>query len=254
MARRSAKQPEPPEDSALKAGASAFVGVVLRNPMLVGGSTAFLVALSFVSANALWYQPHAHSGAFFSTRGFSGDWPVIEEPDTTITIERPEPAAAVVPTPRPDPRIEKAQTVLKSLNFYAGEVDGLSGPNTRKAIENYQSKTGMAVTGLVDDALLEQLGASPVTSGITPSTAPRGLVQDVSARIAPDVPIPPDQRVLRIQAGLKAFGNDAIKVDGVAGAQTKAAILEFQGLFDLPKTGEPDEHVYAKMKEIGLTN
>lgn len=63
-----------------------------------------------------------------------------------------------------------------------------------------------------------------------------------------------DARILRIQAGLKAFGNDDMKLDGVVGARTRAAIKEFQSLFGLPETGEPDEAVYAKMREIGLTN
>ena len=63
-----------------------------------------------------------------------------------------------------------------------------------------------------------------------------------------------DARIVKIQAGLKAFGNDGIQLDGVVGAQTSAAIREFQSLFGLPVTGAPDEAVYAKMREIGLTN
>ena len=57
-------------DWSLRDGASAMLGLIARNPTLVGGTTAFLVALSFVSSNALWYQPHAHSGAFFATRDY----------------------------------------------------------------------------------------------------------------------------------------------------------------------------------------
>jgi peptidoglycan hydrolase-like protein with peptidoglycan-binding domain len=53
---------------------------------------------------------------------------------------------------------------------------------------------------------------------------------------------------------LKAFGNDGMEVDGVMGSKTKSAIREFQSLFGLPVTGEPDEALYAKMREIGLTN
>jgi peptidoglycan hydrolase-like protein with peptidoglycan-binding domain len=64
----------------------------------------------------------------------------------------------------------------------------------------------------------------------------------------------PDARIIKIQAGLKAFGIDVMQLDGVVGARTKAAIKEFQSLFGLPETGEPDEVVYAKMREIGLTN
>jgi peptidoglycan hydrolase-like protein with peptidoglycan-binding domain len=59
---------------------------------------------------------------------------------------------------------------------------------------------------------------------------------------------------MKIQAGLKAFGNDKIEIDGVMGNRTRAAIREFQSLFGLPVTGEPSEEVYAKMREIGLTN
>ena len=46
--------------------------------------------------------------------------------------------------------------------------------------------------------------------------------------------------VQKIQAGLKAFGNDGMEIDGVIGAKTRAAIREFQSLFGLPVTGEPD--------------
>ena len=45
-----------------------------------------------------------------------------------------------------------------------------------------------------------------------------------------------------------------MKVDGVIGARTRSAIREFQSLFGLPVTGEPDATLYAKMREIGLTN
>ena len=62
---RSAKRPEkaPRRGDTAQAAAIALGGFVSRNPILVGGSTAFLVALFYVSANALWYQPYAHSGA-----------------------------------------------------------------------------------------------------------------------------------------------------------------------------------------------
>ena len=61
-----------------------------------------------------------------------------------------------------------------------------------------------------------------------------------------------DERIAKVQAGLKEFGNDAIEIDGVMGARTEAAIREFQSLFGLAETGEADQAVYAKMKEIGL--
>ena len=240
------------EASPVRDAAAAVSGMIARNPVLVGGTTAFLVALSFVSANALWYQPHAHSGAFFATRDFSGHFQRPTDPtETTILIERPEPR----PQPKGDPKIEQVQSILRDLNFYAGTVDGIPGPNTRKAIESYQAKMGLAVTGTVDDLLLDQLGAVSTTAGIIPTPAPRDeLAERIDAKFPKPAMASADERIIRIQAGLKAFGNEDIQMDGVLGARTKSAILEFQSLFGLPETGEPNEQVYAKMKEIGLTN
>jgi peptidoglycan hydrolase-like protein with peptidoglycan-binding domain len=36
------------------------------------------------------------------------------------------------------------------------------------------------------------------------------------------------------------------------GAQTQAAIREFQSLFGLPVTGQIDDRLVAKMEEVGL--
>jgi peptidoglycan hydrolase-like protein with peptidoglycan-binding domain len=271
---RSAKQLEEQEPWSLADGVTTVLGLIARNPTLVGGSTAFLVALSFVSANALWYQPHAHSGAFFATRDFlrPGEPEPAGLPDeTTILIERPAEPRQVVG----DPTVKEVQETLRDLNFYGGEVDGLFGPNTRDAIEAYQAKMGMAVTGAVDDSLLDQLGTSSVTPAVLPSPAPREAVaekavaekpvaekavvrtepadnDDAEEAVARPVSLTRDERIARVQAGLKEFGNEAIEVDGVMGARTSAAIREFQSLFGLKVTGEADQAVYAKMKEIGL--
>jgi len=251
---RSAKRPErraPARRTPLGSGAVALGGLVAANPVLVGGSTAFLVTLFYVSANALWYQPFPHTGAFFATRGiehFQGA--VTDEPETTINIERPAPP----PVPKSDPVVQQVQEILKSLGFYSGTVDGLQGPNTQKAVDAYRRKMGLAAGG-IDDALLEQLGAAPTTAAV-PHPTPRDEVPTGQATAATTAPAQPgvDARIVKIQAGLKAFGNDDIKLDGVVGSRTKAAIKEFQALFGLPETGEPDEVVYTKMREIGLTN
>jgi peptidoglycan hydrolase-like protein with peptidoglycan-binding domain len=257
---RSAKRPKKPAHMALLGnGAAAIGGAISRNPMLVGGTTAFLVALSFVSANALWYQPHFHSGAFFSTRNLDNtyvapdleaDMPRLEEePETTIRIDR---APNHVPQPKPDPVVEQVQGILRDLDFYAGTVDGIAGPNTRAAIANYRKKVGLPASDAIDDELLTQLGTQPTTAAIAapPAPAPR----QTDGQTETTRPHASDPLIIKIQAGLKAFGNDGIEIDGVMGSKTKSAIREFQSLFGLPVTGEPDEALYAKMREIGLTN
>jgi peptidoglycan hydrolase-like protein with peptidoglycan-binding domain len=247
---RSAKQARKAvgRSRALHGGAAALGGLISRNPVVVGGSTAFLVALLYVSANALWYQPHAHPGAFFATRDLDATgWPGQEAgSETTIHLVRPEEA----PRPKGDPQVEHTQAVLKELNFYDGAVDGLAGPNTTRAIEEYRRKMGLTVTGGIDAELLEMLGTSSTTAGIAPTPAPRESVLPASQTVT----AAPEDMVVRIQAGLKAFGNDDMEIDGVIGSRTQAALREFQSLFGLPETGKPDQAVYAKMKEIGLTN
>lgn len=248
---RSAKQRKAVKrrGSFLKGGAVAVGTMISDNPIMVGGSTAFLVTFFFVSANALWYQPFPHADAFFSTRSIQGFLPPrIDEPETTINIERPQ--APAVQTAG-DPTVKRVQGILRDLNFYSGTVDGIEGPNTHKAIETYQRKVGLSPTGRIDGVLLDQLGAAP--NPAVPQPAPRGDVTNAIQSAAAAAPST-DARIVKIQAGLKAFGNDAIQLDGVVGAQTSAAIREFQSLFGLPQTGQPEDAVYAKMREIGLTD
>ncbi|TPN83109.1 peptidoglycan-binding protein [Mesorhizobium sp. CU2] len=261
---RSAKRPKvvEPERGVLAEGAVAVGQLIASNPVLVGGSTAFLVTLFYVSANALWYQPFPHTGAFFATRSIE-NFPhtVSNEPETTINIVRQAPAQPAV---KPDPVVQQVQGILKDLNFYDGTVDGLTGPATRKAIQAYQLKVGLPSSGEIDTALLDQLGARQTTAAI-PHPAPRPADTTAAVPSAKPAVIPvsapadgatqsPDARIVKIQAGLKAFGNDDMQLDGKVGARTKSAIKEFQALFGLPETGEPDEAVYVKMREIGLTN
>ena len=154
--------------------------------------------------------------------------------------------------------MQRVQGVLKDIGYYDGTVDGLTGPATRKAIEAYRQKMGLPVSGNIDEALLDQLGIAATTASVVPQPAPRDEVAWIIGNQAGTAPVPGQQkldaRIVKIQAGLRAFGNNDIKTDGVIGGRTKAAIREFQSLFGLPETGEPDEAVYAKMREIGLTN
>lgn len=272
---------------------------VARSPVMVGGTTAFLVAMGFVAANALWYQPHFHSSAFFETRTSVRLIPEAELPPQAPAV-RAEPAPAprpvaseaaaemqpapetVIPQPQPvvrtsagDPDVLAVQRLLAELNLYSGEIDGLSGPQTTKAVENYRRIVGLG-SGGIDQALTDQLGltrarmpettASIVAPALpaTVNTLPTQVSAPAAAAPAPAASQPPvqqvaaaavpDPKIVRVQAGLRAFGNDGIELDGRVGARTRSAIKEFQSLFGLPETGEADAATYDKMREIGLTD
>ena len=244
------------QDGVFVQGMQALGDFVSHNPVLVGGSTAFLIALSFVSANALWYQPHAHTAPLFSTRSFDSFAPVARpkpaESGTTIRLDR---TGLPVPQARPsgnarnsapsDSQLQAVQAVLKQLGFYQGDVDGLTGPATSNAIAAYQRKIGLTATGQVDKDVLKELGLADITGSVSPM--PEKAVQSAAPQ-----KLDPAQLLTRIQLGLKAFGNQGIDADGRMGAKTRAGIKEFQALFGLPQTGEADETVYLKMKAEGL--
>jgi len=251
---RSAKQVkrQAARRGAVGTGATALGNALARNPMLTGGSTAFLVATTFVAANALWYQPHAHRGAFFATRDYARPQevgPALTEPETTFVIERPR-----IPQPAGDPTVAKVQEILAGLKLYEGPLDGLSGPATARAIERYRTTVGLPQNVAIDQELLLQLGLLPTTSGISP--APRPTPKEVAPATVPTAEAAngakASERVRAIQAGLRAFGNDSVDVDGLVGPKTRSGIRDFQSAQGLAQTGEPDDAVYARLRKLGL--
>jgi len=250
-ARKQPAKPAPVADSMMRRAASAGGAALARNPVMVGSTTAFLIALFFVSANAMWYQPHFHKGAFFPTRDL---------PQSTLPLE-PEPpiedeAASVTPAEPQDPIVHQVQVVLKDLKLYRGPLDGSLGQETADAITTYQKIVGQAETGEIDNALLNQLGVETSTASIAPAQEPSDPAARAHAAVAanPASGLPESERISRIQAGLRAFGNESVDIDGMVGTKTRNAIREFQSLFGMQVNGEPDEELYAKMREIGLTN
>ena len=263
-------------------------GLVASNPAIAGGTTAFLVTLGFISANALWYQPHVHDGVFFRTRPELVFKPIKQEANplgkasenaaeqadapirkvTSVPVpQSPDPIAAAINgepvlAPGGDPEVAKLQQKLLALGFYTGTVDGISGRGTRAAIEAYRKAA--ADMGIEAEPAVDK--PSETTASIAvPAKKPapsdeQATVQKVStapgenmvATGAPGGLSPAD--IVRVQAGLRAFGNDMVEIDGRVGASTKAAVSEFQKLFRLPVTGEPDAKLLAKMQEIGLIN
>lgn len=302
MAPRSSRSPKSRrgKQSARQREATFLTSMSPRRRLLIGGATAFAVAFSYVSANAIWYQPHQHDAAFFVTRPKPVQHAARDVSEDDATVIRIEPATSdeIVPLPeipqrapaptRPPAQaqipadaagsqttsatrqseagtahggndvVREVQVILAGLNLYEGEVDGLKGPQTRAAVQSYQDMVGLNVTGEIDESLLEQLGTAAAAKQRTqtvPSAAPSsGAVAGTDSMSTASSTRSGDPMIMRIQAGLRAFGNDGLEMDGLVGQRTRDAILEFQALFGLPKTGEPDRDVYAKMKEIGLTD
>ena len=57
-----------------------------------------------------------------------------------------------------DNEIRSVQAALRRLGIYSGQVDGILGPDTHRAIEDYQVKNKLPVTGQPDQMLNALLG------------------------------------------------------------------------------------------------
>ncbi len=87
------------------------------------------------------------------------------------------------------------QTTLQNEGHYKGEVDGIEGPQTRRAVRQYQQQRQLEVTGQLDNETLRQLGisapditADPV-SGVATGTDSGGVNNPSGASTSGDMPL-----------------------------------------------------------------
>ena len=261
---RIAKRPEPKSPLLDFAGnaAAALGNRITENPSMAGAGAAFAVVMFFVSSNALYYQPFQHKDALFSTRSM----------ESYVAPDLPKPQASLKPnggksekfniaragdqaeaTSKADPSLADIQSALAKMNLYAGTVDGLPGPKTRAAIQKFQQEAGLQPTGEIDPLLIDAIRTASVPTAKVPAPSVRTKsVIDGRGAATPPANSMNSTDIMKIQAGLKTFGNDDIGIDGKVGEKTRLAVREFQTLFQLAVTGEPNREVFNKLQEIGL--
>ncbi|MCV3735686.1 peptidoglycan-binding protein (plasmid) [Rhizobium sp. TRM96647] len=184
---------------------------------------------------------------------------------------------------QPNELVLDIQTELARQGFYAGDPDGRLQEETVSAIRRFQQERGLSLTGTPDAGLLAALLAdAPQQVAVLPTERPldtggaseKGTeIDPVAAAIraaeadtvaapaaasatpapapAPAGPGPSSALVMKIQKGLSNIAYADITVDGVAGSRTREAIRAFEKHYRLPATGEPNELVLNKLKEIG---
>jgi peptidoglycan hydrolase-like protein with peptidoglycan-binding domain len=57
-----------------------------------------------------------------------------------------------------DHEIRSVQAALRRLGIYSGQVDGILGPDTQRAVEDYQVENKLPATGQPDQRLNALLG------------------------------------------------------------------------------------------------
>ncbi len=201
----------------------------------------------------------------------------IERPAETETAQQPAaetPAQPAAESQKPQQIVADIQAELKQRGLYEGEADGRMGPRTAAAIMFFEETLGMEQTGEPTTRVLAALridGATvaaiprdrpadstggveidPVAAAIRKAEAPRPKAEPASLNSSANAAKPANRELIaRIQQGLINIAYADVKVDGVAGQQTRNAIRAFEKHYRLPETGEPSEAVLKKLKSIG---
>ena len=76
--------------------------------------------------------------------------------------------------------VREIQTRLKNWGYYSGNVDGIYGSQTEKAVRYFQSKNGLSVDGQVGDLTLAALGMQPSGNSSGGSTGSSGSSGDLN--------------------------------------------------------------------------
>ena len=151
-------------------------------------------------------------------------------------VERPE--SIQRPTIRMGSRGEEVvllQTKLRALGFFFGQIDGIFGPNTEAAVENFQTTHNLVPDGIVGPITWERLEEIIVPGHPEYAVLKEGTTGE-------------DVRIL--QNKLKLLGYFPGSITGSFGPETKAAVIEFQTNNGLVADGIVGPMTWDKLFEL----
>ncbi|MHC5306688.1 peptidoglycan-binding domain-containing protein [Bartonella sp. LJL80] len=254
-----------------------------KNPLLAAGFFLFLIGFGFVTFNALFYQTTSHHGVFIETR------PALTSQIENRSLQAPQHTA--LPTSQSNAHNQAddtasatqsgfealannlldAQKKLSAMGLYDGPLDGLDGPKTRNAIALWKQKGSAApsdqqkdetgkkaddiaslIAGETPSASVDKMTTRALPAEKTPPTNDATSTPFASVPMTDDNFKPDTADIMRVQAGLRAFGNDRVEVTGKEDDETSDALKQFQKMFSLNVTGRINREVLNKMRDIGL--
>src|SRR5271165_2163321 len=87
--------------------------------------------------------------------------PSVTPTPTETPIPTPTPSAtpphSATSIPEPTPTTAAVQRALAQRGYYKGRIDDKLGPETRRAIREFQRKEGLRASGRVDSATIKKL-------------------------------------------------------------------------------------------------
>jgi TPR repeat protein len=137
-----------------------------------------------------------------------------QESERRMTSDEPAPASVTVSRET----IRETQRLLARLNFQPGAADGNLGPQTERAIRDYQREAGLPITGITSPDLVASLKV-------------RDSVRETQRLLSR----------LSFQPGA---------ADGRAGPQTERAIRDFQRAAGLKVTGVASPELLEELRQV----
>ncbi len=210
----------------------AFAGGHLRRPQVLAGLLSLAVGAG-IATNALFLQAGPHPSPFFFTR---------ERQSQHVGQQ-------------PDELVRDVQGALLQVGYYSGPLDGIAGPQTRSAIEAFETQAGHAPSGEANLELLAEIrearrpDLSPVSTRVS-GPAEQAMLAPTSPATAPQT-AQADPLVASVQDALARSAYGPLTADGVAGPDTREAILRFQRDHNLPATGEVSDALVVELRAAG---
>ncbi len=161
----------------------------------------------------------------------------VARPAYTVSVAPEVPASQLpsfVQTQRPELRfgargdaVRTLQNALERHGYELGEIDGKFGPRTLRALETFQERNDLPVTGTSNAGTWQKLESQRVIS----QDAPGVTLRPVLSRGATG------SEVVSLQGLLADLDYPVGSQDGSFGRRTERAVETFQRLNDLPRTG-----------------
>lgn len=155
--------------------------------------------------------------------------PVPAQPAPVLSFVQPLPPSAIT----------LLQDRLRGGGDYAGRVDGIWGPDSQSALERFQARNGLQVTGQLNAATATLLR---LQVGELLGTPPAAAVVVEPATLSP-------MAIRNLQGRLGSLGFYRGVVDGVWGPGTQTAVEAFQQGRGVQVTGQLNP---ATVQAMGL--
>lgn len=144
--------------------------------------------------------------------------------------------------------VEKLQRALQLKRCYTGVVDGKFGNGTRSAVETYQKRNNLDVTGRADVPTIAKLFGRVLETTAQDDPRMKGITR-ISQIEVPRTTRPgaTGKHVTALQQALKIRGFYAAPIDGSYGNKTVQAVKSFQQRCGLKQDGVAGNDVILKL-------